>query len=111
MLVREYEGDADLAAHHVDAYRLAGAPELEDLGVEEVFTPDAVVFVEWADRVLAALPENWLELTPPHRPDEVRELVARAQGPVWQARHEQLEAVLGPFTDASPDPDPFADAG
>src|SRR4029453_17695692 len=44
MLVREYEGDHDLLIHHVDAYRLADAAELEDLGVEEVFDPDAVVF-------------------------------------------------------------------
>jgi tRNA threonylcarbamoyladenosine biosynthesis protein TsaE len=109
MLVREYEGD--LLAHHVDAYRLASATELEDLGVEEVFTPDAVVFVEWVDRVLAALPENWLELVLQTRPDEVRELVVRPHGPGWQARYEQLEAALGPFTGATAGPDPFADNG
>jgi tRNA threonylcarbamoyladenosine biosynthesis protein TsaE len=111
MLVREYEGDHDLLVHHVDAYRLADAAELEDLGVEEVFEPDAVVFVEWADRVLASLPENWLELVLHTRSDEVREVVARPHGPVWQARHEQLEAALGPFTGVPSGPDPFADAG
>ena len=111
MLVREYEGDGDLPIHHVDAYRLAGATELEDLGVEEVLAPDAVVFVEWADKVLAALPESWLELALHTRPDEVRELVTRPHGPVWQTRHEQLEAVLGPFTVVPSDPDPFADTG
>jgi tRNA threonylcarbamoyladenosine biosynthesis protein TsaE len=111
MLVREYEGDGDLLVHHVDAYRLAGAAELEDLGVEEVFAGDAVVFVEWADRVLAALPESWLELVLHTRSDEVRELVARPHGPVWRARHEQLEAALGPFTGAPSGPDPFGDAG
>ncbi len=109
MLVREYEGD--LPANHVDAYRLAGATELEDLGVEEVFTPDAVVFVEWVDRVLAALPESWLELVLQTRPDEVRELVVRPHGPAWQARYEQLEAALGPFTGSMAHPDPFPDAG
>ncbi|HEY2957273.1 MAG TPA: tRNA (adenosine(37)-N6)-threonylcarbamoyltransferase complex ATPase subunit type 1 TsaE [Actinomycetota bacterium] len=109
MLVREYQGD--LPVHHVDAYRLAGAAELEDLGVEEVFTPDAVVFVEWADRVLSALPENWLELVLQTRPDEARELAARPHGPGWQARFEQLEAALGPFTGSTSQPDPFTDAG
>ncbi|HEX6677028.1 MAG TPA: tRNA (adenosine(37)-N6)-threonylcarbamoyltransferase complex ATPase subunit type 1 TsaE [Actinomycetes bacterium] len=109
MLVREYEGD--MPVNHVDAYRLAGAAELEDLGVEEVFTPDAVVFVEWVDRVLAAVPENWLELVLHTRPDEVREVVVRPHGPGWQARYEQLEAALGPFTGSMASPDPFPDAG
>jgi tRNA threonylcarbamoyladenosine biosynthesis protein TsaE len=109
MLVREYEGD--LPVNHVDAYRLAGAAELEDLGVEEVFTPEAVVFVEWVDRVLAAVPENWLELVLHTRPDEVREVVVRPHGPGWQARYEQLEAALGPFTGSMAHPDPFPDAG
>ncbi len=109
MLVREYEGD--LPVNHVDAYRLAGAAELEDLGVEEVFTPDAVVFVEWVDRVLAAVPENWLELVLHTRPDEVREVVVRPHGPGWQARYEQLEAAMGPFTGSMAHPDPFPDAG
>jgi tRNA threonylcarbamoyladenosine biosynthesis protein TsaE len=85
--------------------------ELEDLGVEEVLEPDAVVFVEWADRVLASLPESWLELVLHTRSDDVREVVARPHGPVWQARHEQLEAALGPFTGVPSGPDPFADAG
>lgn len=111
MLVREYEGDGELLVRHVDAYRLSGAVELEDLGVEEVLSPDAVVFVEWADRVLAALPQSWLELTLHTRPDEVREIVARPHGPVWQTRQEQLEACLGPFTGAPSHPDPFADTG
>ena len=60
MLVREYDGDPPV--HHVDAYRLSGPLELEDLGLEDVLSADAVVFVEWADRVAAALPESWLEL-------------------------------------------------
>src|SRR5918912_720395 len=60
MLVREYDGDPPV--HHVDAYRLSGPLELEDLGLEDVLSPDAVVFVEWADRVAAALPPSWLEL-------------------------------------------------
>ena len=34
MLVREYDGDPPI--HHVDAYRLSGPLELEDLGLEDV---------------------------------------------------------------------------
>src|SRR5918911_2290651 len=54
MLLREYDGDVPV--NHVDAYRLSGPAELEDLGIENVLDPGTVVFVEWADRVAQALP-------------------------------------------------------
>jgi tRNA threonylcarbamoyladenosine biosynthesis protein TsaE len=98
MLVREYEGDPPV--HHVDAYRLSGATELEDLGIEDVFDPDTVVFVEWADRVLPAMPESWLELAMHTRFDEVREIRVQPHGPDWSGRTEELAAVLRPFAAA-----------
>jgi tRNA threonylcarbamoyladenosine biosynthesis protein TsaE len=95
MLVREYDGDPPV--HHVDAYRLSGPSELEDLGLEDVLSPDAVVFVEWADRVAAALPESWLELVLHIRDDDRRELDVRPHGPDWTARAGRLAAALEPF--------------
>jgi tRNA threonylcarbamoyladenosine biosynthesis protein TsaE len=95
MLVREYDGDPPV--HHVDAYRLRGPLELEDLGLEDVLSPDAVVFVEWADRVAAALPESWLELVLEIRDDDLRELEVRTHGPAWAARADRLETALEPF--------------
>jgi tRNA threonylcarbamoyladenosine biosynthesis protein TsaE len=95
MLVRSYGGR--LPVQHVDAYRLSGAAELEDLGIEEVLPPDAVAFVEWADRVLDALPPDWLELGFHTRPDEVREIHVRAHGTGWSARLPELRSVLDPF--------------
>ena len=95
MLVREYDGDVPV--NHVDAYRLSGSPELEDLGLEEVFDPSTVVFVEWADRVLAAMPEDWLELAMHTRFDEAREIRVLPHGPSWTARSADLAAALGRF--------------
>jgi tRNA threonylcarbamoyladenosine biosynthesis protein TsaE len=94
MLVRSYDGR--LPVNHVDAYRLGGAAELEDLGLEEVLPADAVAFVEWADRVAGALP-SWLELAFRTRPDEVREIHLRAHGATWSARLPQVLAALGRF--------------
>ena len=102
MLVREYEGDHDLLVHHVDAYRLADAAELEDLGVEEIFEPDAVVFVEWADRVAAALPASWLELVLHIRDDDHREIEVTPHGDAWAARAKPLAATLDPFVRLDP---------
>ncbi|HEV8423647.1 MAG TPA: tRNA (adenosine(37)-N6)-threonylcarbamoyltransferase complex ATPase subunit type 1 TsaE [Actinomycetes bacterium] len=95
MLVREYDGE--LSVHHVDAYRLSGPLELEDLGLEDVLSADAVVFVEWADRVAAALPESWLELGLHIRDDDRREIEVRPHGTAWSARAERLAAALGGF--------------
>jgi len=43
---------------HADAYR-GGAAELRGIGIEEYFgRPDAVVLIEWADRVKGLLPRK-----------------------------------------------------
>lgn len=57
VLVREYAGR--LRLFHVDAYRLGGSAELWSLGLEEILEePDAVVAIEWADRVAEAVPRQ-----------------------------------------------------
>jgi len=48
-LINEYQGR--LTLHHVDAYRLETADQLESLGFDEICSGSAVVVVEWADRV------------------------------------------------------------
>ena len=100
MLVREYDGDPPI--HHVDAYRLSGPQELEDLGLEDVLSADAVVFVEWADRVAAALPESWLELILHIRDDDHREIQVTPPGAAWAARATPLAATLEPFARLDP---------
>ncbi len=59
-LVQEYEGRIPL--FHCDPYRLESAEDLLGFGFEEYFERGAAVVVEWADRVLAALPEDILVL-------------------------------------------------
>jgi tRNA threonylcarbamoyladenosine biosynthesis protein TsaE len=62
VLVREYAGRLKL--YHIDAYRLRDAAELAALGVEEMRqAADAVVVVEWADRVAEGVPADalWIE--------------------------------------------------
>jgi tRNA threonylcarbamoyladenosine biosynthesis protein TsaE len=61
VLVREYRGRTKL--YHLDAYRLSGANELLALGLEEMQQePDAVIVIEWADRVPEAIPPEALRL-------------------------------------------------
>lgn len=82
VLVREYAGRRRL--YHLDAYRLGSAEDLLALGFEEMVADgNAVVVVEWADRVAAAIPPGavWIAFeyagdgrrvtlgAPPERPD------------------------------------------
>ena len=53
-LMQEYTGDPPIV--HVDLYRLS-APEIDDLGLDEVMSSSALVAVEWADRLTMGIPE------------------------------------------------------
>lgn len=47
-LVHRY--DHESRVYHVDLYRVSSLHDLETLGLEDVFSEDAVVIVEWPDR-------------------------------------------------------------
>lgn len=58
-IIKEYtSGEMDL--YHMDVYRLDG--KVEDLGIEEYFTKNGVVIIEWADMIKDYLPEERLEI-------------------------------------------------
>ena len=80
-LVHEYEGLITL--FHIDAYRLAGASELESLGFDEFSRADAAVVVEWADRVFAAMQGDalWITLAPTGQASRSIECEARGEAP------------------------------
>lgn len=86
---------------HVDVYRLEQLRHLDDLG-EEVFAPDVITFVEWAERLAGLLPADRLEVDLRHPPDGAdepsrRHLRVRGQGPRWADRGPALERVLAPW--------------
>ena len=52
-LLHEYEGQRNgepVKLYHIDVYRLESERQLETLGLDELLTPDALVFVEWGDK-------------------------------------------------------------
>jgi tRNA threonylcarbamoyladenosine biosynthesis protein TsaE len=52
-LLHEYNGmrdDLPIKLYHLDVYRLEGERQLETLGLDELLTPDALIFVEWGDK-------------------------------------------------------------
>ena len=52
--------------YHVDLYRLAGPEELADLGYEDLFEPDGICVVEWAERAEPLLPAKRLDILLEH---------------------------------------------
>ena len=54
------------AAFHLDLYRIAGAGELEWLGLDELEAAHAIVLVEWPERGGDALPAPDLEVLLEH---------------------------------------------
>jgi len=48
-LVHKYERGARV--YHIDLYRIADLHDLDTLGLEDVFSENAIVIVEWPDRL------------------------------------------------------------
>ena len=64
-LAHTYEARLPVAAgplliHHIDAYRLAGDADADDLALAELFDSGGIVVVEWAERL--TLPPDRLDL-------------------------------------------------
>lgn len=68
-LVHEYEGDPKV--YHLDLYRLDRLPQLETLGLDDLWDQDAVVLIEWGEKFGDALPGARIEIRLTHAgPDE-----------------------------------------
>ncbi len=48
---------------HLDLYRIDSPHEADELGLEEAFAPDRIVFVEWPDRLPGLIPEHVIAIT------------------------------------------------
>jgi len=73
---RRLEGDK---LFHLDAYRLSGAAEAEDLDIDALLEAGPLV-IEWADRIQEALPREWLWVTLQWVDENQRDMVFTARG-------------------------------
>ena len=60
VLIQEHRGRRPI--YHIDAYRLRDDDEFQQLGPDEYFESDGLVLIEWADRVQASLPRDYVEI-------------------------------------------------
>jgi tRNA threonylcarbamoyladenosine biosynthesis protein TsaE len=60
---------------HIDAYRMSGPDELDTIGWEEMHDAgDAVIAIEWPQRIAAALPAQRIDVTIEHLADTERRI-------------------------------------
>lgn len=53
---------SQITFYHIDLYRGEQEKDFESLGLEEIFSPDSVVVLEWADRIKNMLPKKRIEV-------------------------------------------------
>ena len=59
-LVNEYHNaNGDLVAYHFDFYRIQSLEEALDIGLEDYFTSDVHIFMEWPEKIEPLLPEEY----------------------------------------------------
>jgi tRNA threonylcarbamoyladenosine biosynthesis protein TsaE len=78
VIVREYEGVSsegkELSIHHMDAYRLEGGEDFDDLGGRDLMDDGSILLVEWADRILPGLPAERICVSIEHMDPTTRKI-------------------------------------
>ncbi len=75
-IVTEHEGPVPIT--HVDAYRLSGAREADEIGMGEILAGGSVCLVEWAEKIAELLPTGCIQVTFSIPGDDRRELTIDA---------------------------------
>lgn len=89
VLVNVYRRPNGQRLFHLDAYRLSGALEAEDLDLDAMIGTGPLV-IEWADKIRAALPPECLQVHMKWVDDEQRDMIISAHG-------EHYEGLLHSF--------------
>lgn len=87
-IIKEYTG-GEMNLYHMDLYRLNG--DVRNLGLDEYFSKDGIVIIEWADMIEDYLPEERLEIRFKIIDEDTRVLVFKPYGDKYE---ELCEAIL-----------------
>jgi tRNA threonylcarbamoyladenosine biosynthesis protein TsaE len=84
-VIARVHGDGRIPLVHVDAYRLGGTVDVDDLDLD-ASVEDSATVVEWGEGLVEGLSEHRLEVRidrPPGDGDETRTVTLRAVGERW----------------------------
>ena len=87
---------------HMDAYRLLGPYEVEDLGLFELLDEGAVAVIEWGDIVIDGLGPDHLDLRFRRADDDwvdddQRMIDVTLSGARWSANSDAVQAAMAPW--------------
>lgn len=87
-IIKEYT-HGEMPLYHMDVYRLDGGND--DIGIEEYFSKNGVVIIEWASMISDILPEERLDIKFKISGENKRTIVITPHGKKYE---EICEAVL-----------------
>lgn len=87
-IIKEYL-DGKLPLYHMDVYRLNG--NVDGIGIEEYFTKDGIVVIEWSETIKDVLPKERLDIIIKIENENERILEINPYGKKYE---ELCEAVL-----------------
>jgi tRNA threonylcarbamoyl adenosine modification protein YjeE len=91
-LVQSYN-DGQLSLAHIDCYRMSGAEELQEIGLDDALVRGAAL-IEWPDRIADALPKTRLEiLISDGSRDDTRKVSIEGLA-AWSDRSARLRAMM-----------------
>jgi tRNA threonylcarbamoyladenosine biosynthesis protein TsaE len=73
-IVNAYVNHSAEEVYHFDFYRIEDSSEIVQLGVEEYFDSGSFCFIEWPDRVVDFLPDEYLKINVKLVSDNRREI-------------------------------------
>ncbi len=77
-LIHEYPGRCPL--FHIDLYRLENNADFEDIGLYDIFREDAVIVMEWADRLYRGNLKDYLAIYLEILDDDIRSITLDPKG-------------------------------
>ena len=77
-LINEYPGRFPL--FHIDLYRLDGKSDLEEIGLDELLYDQAILAIEWVEKVSDSLPTEHLTISFEIADDDCRRISLNAYG-------------------------------
>jgi tRNA threonylcarbamoyladenosine biosynthesis protein TsaE len=92
VLCQTYAGQRTI--HHLDAYRVRDEDEFRELGIDELIESEAIVIIEWADRVSGVMPEEFLTVVIEVTGPTGRRFVVRSVGKKLEAVVYEVNKVL-----------------
>lgn len=90
-LINEYQGRVPLV--HMDLFRVAPGPEMDDLLLEDYFYSNAVSVIEWFDRLAPRAPDARLDVRFRYIAEQERALTFVAHGLRYDQIVGELEAM------------------